>query len=85
VPQQRVQAEMRLSVVVPPALMAAARQAVDDPRLTTSEVVRLALAHLGGVDIADFTPRPGRPRREPQRDQAELPGLAIDAGKGAAA
>jgi hypothetical protein len=72
----------RLCVVVPPALLAAARQATDAPDATTSELVRLALAQLAGVDVADYTPKRGRtPRRRPATDQAALPGLGDDSGR----
>lgn len=39
-----------------------ARKGVGDPDLTVAAVVRLGLATLAGVDVAEWTPKPGRPR-----------------------
>lgn len=51
---------------VPPELLDRARQRAErdgERGLNTSELLRLALAKLAGVDVAKYTPKMGRPPR----------------------
>lgn len=51
----------------PEALLDAARKGLRlGPDIRESDVVRAALALAGGVDVAEYTPRQGRPRRKAQ-------------------
>lgn len=54
----------RVSVRIPPALFDAARVATGLPTATPSEVIRVALARLAGVDPSEYALRQGcRPPR----------------------
>ena len=53
-------------VRVPDDLIEEARQAVGRDDFTTSDLFRLGLAQLAGVDVEDYTPPMGRPRKEPE-------------------
>lgn len=53
-------------------LIERAREAAGADDLSTSDVVRLGLATLAGVDVAEYTPRPGRPRKQPQSETLPL-------------
>jgi hypothetical protein len=47
---------------VPVALVRMAREALGRPDVSDSDLLRTGLAALAGVDVRDWTPRPGRPR-----------------------
>lgn len=53
----------RVSVVVPPELINAARTKAGQAGATTSDLVRMGLLLLAGRDPADHVLRQGRPRR----------------------
>ena len=52
-----------LSVSVPPELIRLARERTGEHHAPISHLVRAGLALLAGVDVTDFTPRRGRPRK----------------------
>ena len=53
----------RIGVRVSTQLVDAARKAIGKPDAPVSDVLRVALANLAGVDVEHFTPkRTGRPR-----------------------
>jgi hypothetical protein len=61
----RPEATRRLQVLAPTELVEQARRKAGR-HLSTSDLVRLGLATLAGVDVEPYTLRPGRPRKAQQ-------------------
>lgn len=74
-------ASPRHNVVLPPALLDAARAAAGQPGARPGDIVRLALAQMAGVDVRDHPVKRGRPKR---RRRTQAGGTAVR-GEGTAA